>query len=212
MLRIGLTGNIAVGKSCISARFAELGAAVIDADRVSRELMKPGAPLYFRVAEAFGPNILFSDGTIDRRRLGGVVFASEEKRRLLESIAHPAIRDAISLEIAKKEKISNVVIVEAALLVETGGYKEYDRLIVAACPPATQIARLIIRDGLTEREAKARIAAQMPMDEKVSFADYVIDTSGSLESTLEQVDVIYRVNFRKYPGYILPPRKRAQFQ
>ena len=192
MLRIGLTGNIAVGKSCASTRFSELGAAIIDADRVSRELMKPGAPVYFRVVETFGENILSSDGTIDRRLLGGIVFASEEKRRLLESIAHPAIHNAVAVEIAKKEKISNIVIVEAALLVETGGYKEYDRLIVVTCPPAAQIARLIARDGLTESEANARIAAQMPQDEKVCLADYVIDASGSLESLLEQVDIIYR--------------------
>ena len=195
MLRIGLTGNIAVGKSCAAARFAELGAAVIDADRISRELMKPGAPVYFHVTEAFGPEILSDDGTIDRRRLGGVVFASEEKRRLLESIAHPAIRDAIAGEIAEKEKISNIVIVEAALMVETGGYKEYDRLIVVTCPPALQLSRLAARDGLTGSEAKARIAAQMPMDEKIRFADYIIDTSGSLEYTLEQVDSIYRKLF-----------------
>jgi len=193
MFRIGLTGNIAAGKSCASARFAELGAAVIDADRVSRELMAPGAPAYFRVAEAFGAEILSGDGTIDRRRLGGIVFASEEKRRFLESIMHPAIYDAIAAKIAEKEKISKIVIVEAALLVETGGYKEYDRLIVVTCPPATQLSRLAGRDGLTMSEAKARIAAQMPMDEKIRFADHIIDTSGSLESTLAQVDSIYRI-------------------
>jgi len=192
MLRIGLTGNIAVGKSCAAARFAELGAEVIDADRVSRELMEPGAPVYFRLTETFGPEILHSDGTIDRRRLGSIVFASEEKRRLLESITHPAIRDAIAGKIAEKEKISDVVIVEAALMIETGGYREYDRLIVVVCSPAVQLARLMARDGLAESEAKARISAQMPMEEKMRFADYVIDTSGSLKSTLEQTDAIYR--------------------
>ena len=192
MLRIGLTGNIAVGKSCAAARFTELGATVIDADRVSHELMEPGAPVYFRVMEEFGSHILHGDGTIDRRRLGAIVFASEEKKLLLESIAHPAISDAIARKIAEKEKISNIVIVEAALMIETGGYKEYDRLIVVACSPATQLARLMVRDGLTENEAKARIAAQMPMDEKIRFADYVIDTSGSLKSTMDQVDIIYQ--------------------
>ena len=208
---MGLTGNIAVGKSRAAARFAELGAAVIDADRVSREVMKPGAPAYFGVIEAFSPDILSGDGTIDRRRLGGIVFASEEKKRLLESIVHPAIRDAIAMKIAEKEKISNIVIVEAALMVETGGYKEYDRLIVVTCPPATQLARLTGRDGLTVSEAKARIAAQMPMDEKIRFADYVIDASGSIESTLEQVDIIYReLDFakflprRRFPGGLGP--------
>jgi dephospho-CoA kinase len=193
MLRIGLTGNIAVGKSLASARFAELGAAAIDADSVSRELMAPGTTAYSRVIEAFGAEILSGDGMIDRRRLGSIVFASEKKRRRLESIMHPAIRDAIAAKIAEKEKISNIVIVEAALMVETGGYKEYDRLIVVNCPPAVQLARLVARDGLTESEAKVRIAAQMPMDEKIRFADYIIDTSGSPETTLEQVDTIYRM-------------------
>jgi dephospho-CoA kinase len=195
MLRIGLTGNIAVGKSCASARFAELGAAVIDADLVSRELMEPGAPVYFRVAEAFGPEILHDDGTIDRRRLGSVVFVSEEKRRLLESIVHPAIRDAIALKIAQigeYEKTADIVIVDAALMIETGGYREYDRLIVVACQAALQLTRLMARDGLTESEAKVRITSQMPTNKKVRFADYVIDTSDSLESTREQVDAIYR--------------------
>jgi len=192
MLRIGLTGNIAVGKSLASARFKELGAAVIDADSVSRELMEPGTPVFFHVVEEFGPEILRGDGTIDRRRLGGAVFASEEKRRLLESIVHPAIHKAIAREIAEKEKISNIVIVEAALMIETGGYKEYDRLIVAACSPSIQLSRLMARDGLTESEAKARITAQMSMDEKIHFADYVINTSGTLKSTLEQVDIIYQ--------------------
>ena len=191
-LHVGLTGNIAVGKSCAAARFTELGAAVIDADGVSHELMEPGAPAYFRVAETFGPEILRGDGTIDRRRLGEVVFASEEKRRFLESIMHPAIHDAIVRKIAEKEKISDVVIVDAALMIETGGYKEYDRLIVVACPPAVQLARLMVRDGLTESEAKARLAAQMPAEEKIRFADHVIDASGSMESTLEQVDAVYQ--------------------
>ena len=192
MLRIGLTGNIAVGKSCASARFAELGVAVIDADLVSRELMEPGAPVYALIVEEFGSNILNSDKTINRRRLGDIVFTSEEKRRLLESITHPAIHDAIARKIAEYGKKSNIVIVEASLMIETGGHKEYDRLIVAACSPVTQLARLMTRDGLTESEAKARITAQMPMDEKIRLADYVIDTSGSLKFTLEQVDIIYQ--------------------
>ena len=196
MVRVGLTGNIAVGKSFVAARFTELGAAVIDADRVSRELMEPGAPLYTRVAEVFGLEILNKDGTIDRRRLGSIVFASEEKRHLLAGIAHPAIHEAIARKIAEKEKTSNLVVVDAALLIETGGYREYDRLIVVACPPALQLIRLMSRDGLAENEAKARIAAQMPTDEKIRLADYVIDTSGAPERTLEQTDVIHQKLFK----------------
>ena len=192
MLRVGLTGNIAVGKSSVAARFAELGAAVIDADHVSRELMSPGKPVYFRVAEAFGQDILCCDGTIDRRKLGSVVFISKEKRRLLEGIVHPLIRDAITGKIAESMKTSTIVIVEAALMIETGGYKEYDRLIVVSCPPAVQLARLTSRDGLTEIDALARISAQMPSDVKIRFADHVIDTSGTLMSTTEQTDAVYR--------------------
>ena len=191
MLRIGLTGNIAVGKSSVAARFAELGAAVIDADQISRELMKPGAPLFFRMVKEFGTEILSGDGTINRRSLGYAVFASEEKRRLLEGITHPAIHDAIARKIAENEKTSNIVIVEAALLVETGGYSEYDRLVVVTCSPAMQLSRLTERDGLTENEAKTRIASQMPSEEKIRFADYVIDASGSLKSTLDQADIIF---------------------
>ena len=192
MLHVGLTGNIAVGKSCAAARFAELGAAVIDADRVSRELMETGAAVYFRVVETFGPEILRGDGTIDRRKLGSIVFASEEKRRLLESIVHPAIRDAIARKIDEKKNIADILIVDAALMIETGWHKEYDRLIVVTCPPDVQLARLMTRDGLTENEAKARIAAQMPTAEKIRFADYVIDAGDSIESTLTQTDAIYR--------------------
>jgi dephospho-CoA kinase len=192
MLRIGLTGNIAVGKSCVSARFAALGAAVIDADHISRELMEQGAPVYSRVVKEFGTKILRHDGTIDRRRLGNIVFASEDKRRLLESITHPAIHAAIDRKIAELEKASKIIIVEAALMIETGGYREYDRLIVVSCSPAMQLSRLMTRDLLTESGAKTRIAAQMPTDEKVCFADYVIDASGSIESTMDQVNIIYK--------------------
>ena len=176
----------------MAARFGELGAAIIDADQISRELMKPGAPLFFRVVKEFGAEILNGDGAINRRRLGDTVFASEEKRRLLESIMHPAIRGAIARKIAENEKISHIVVVEAALLIETGGYREYDRLVVVTCSPAVQLARLMARDGLTENEAKTRIAAQMPSDKKIHFADYVIDASDSLKSTLEQADIIFQ--------------------
>jgi len=194
MSRIGLTGNIAVGKSSASAHFTRLGAFVIDADRVAHGVLERGTPVFRRVVEAFGADILGEGGAIDRRRLGDVVFASEEKRLLLNSLVHPAVRGAIADRIAAREADSpgGVVIVDAALLVETGGYRDYDRLVVVACDPALQLRRLMARDGLPEAAAKARIAAQMPMEEKVRAADYVIDTSGTFEATQRQVEAVYR--------------------
>ncbi|MDR1727754.1 MAG: dephospho-CoA kinase [Acidobacteriota bacterium] len=194
MPHVGLTGNIAVGKSCASAHFARLGAFVIDADRVAHGLFERGAPTYRRVVEAFGEGVLGEDGEIDRRRLGDIVFASEEKRLLLNGIAHPAVRDAIAGKVAARDAVApgGVVIIDAALLVETGGYRRYDRLIVVACGAEQQLGRLMARDRLSEAAARSRIAAQMPMEEKVRFADYVIDTSGTFDATRAQVEAVYR--------------------
>ena len=194
MLHVGLTGNIAVGKSCVSARFTELGAFVIDADHVAHELFDYGTPTYKRVVEAFGHDIIHENGTINRTTLGDIVFTSEEKRLLLNSIVHPAVHEAISQKIAERETTTpdGIIIVDAALLVETGRHGEYDRLIVIACDAAQQLERLMSRDHLSEKAAKARIAAQMPMMEKIRLADYVIDTSGTFDSTRKQVENVYR--------------------
>jgi dephospho-CoA kinase len=194
MPHVGLTGNIAVGKSCASTHFTRLGAFVIDADRIAHKLFDCGTPTYRRVVEAFGTEILREDETIDRRRLGDIVFASEEKRLLLNGIVHPAVYDAIASKIVARESEvpGGVIIVDAALLVETGGYREYDRLIVVACDSVQQLKRLMARDNLSEEAAKARIAAQMPMSEKIRLADYVIDTSGTFDSTQKQVEAVYQ--------------------
>ena len=194
MLHVGLTGNIATGKSYAAAHFEQLGAHVIDADRVVHELLKSGTPTYQKIVDAFGEGILLEDGSIERSRLAEIVFFNEEKRSLLNSITHPAVKDGIKRRISlfDQKREAGIVIVDAALMVETGGYRDYHRLIVVACDRSLQLARLMNRDGLTEHEALARMTSQMPIEEKIKLADYVIDTSGTLKSTENQVDAIYR--------------------
>lgn len=194
MLRVGLTGNIASGKSVAASMFARLGAMVIDADAVSHELLAPGSETAQKVVEAFGPDILDSRGAVDRKKLGRLVFSDPEKRRLLNSLMHPAIREEIRrrMESAREESPRGIVIVDAALMIETGNHRMYDRLIVVTCRPELQVTRIMSRDGLSEAEARARMEAQMPPEEKVKLADYVIDTSGTIDVTREQVEAIYR--------------------
>jgi dephospho-CoA kinase len=193
MLHVGLTGNIASGKSSAALFFAELGAHVIDADRVVHLLLKSGTPVYGKVVAAFGERILSSTGEIDRRILGRMVFSDADKRLLLNSLTHPAVESEILRRIGELEQSASrgIIIVDAALLIETGGYKMYHRIIVVTCDPALQVSRLITRDGLTEVEAGARIASQMPMGEKLKLANYTIDTSKTLKHTREQVEAIY---------------------
>jgi dephospho-CoA kinase len=194
MLRVGLTGNIATGKSYASMKFAELGAHVIDADRIVHELLVGDSKIVKKIVESFGEEILARDGSIDRRALGKIVFSDPEKRLLLNSLTHPEIGAEILRRISELEQISEtgIVIVEAALMVESGSYEKYHRLIVVTCDSALQISRLVDRDALTQEEASARIRSQMPMEEKLKLADYRIDTSGTLKQTHEQVEAIYR--------------------
>jgi len=194
MLHAGLTGNIASGKSCASMKFAELGAHVIDADRIVHELLNRGTNTYKRILESFGNEILCGDGSIDRKVLGRIVFSDQEKRLLLNRLTHPAVGGEIERRILELEQIEacGIVIVEAALMVETGAYERYHRLIVVSCDPAVQISRLMSRDNLSIEEAKARIGAQMPVGEKLKLAHYTIDTSSTLRQTQLQVESVYR--------------------
>ena len=194
MLHVGLTGNIGSGKSTTVLIFAELGAHVIDADKVAHELLAPGSQVYANVLQAFGEAYLDPDGTINRRKLGEVVFASPEKLRLLNSLTHPEVRTVVLGRIVELEQSvrNGIVIVDAALMVESGFYKLFDKIIVASCDPALQISRVMSRDGLSAEEAKARIAAQMPVAEKLKVAHYTIETSGTWKQTREQTEAIYR--------------------
>jgi dephospho-CoA kinase len=193
MLHVGLTGNIASGKSHAASIFAELGAHIIDADQVVHELLSCGTKTYNRIVEAFGEQIFDQDRKIDRRRLAQLVFFDEKQRLLLNSLIHPDVGEEILRRIFQLEQSSSrgIVIVHAALIIETGGYRMYHRLIVVTCDPTMQLSRLIRRDNLTEKEAGARIASQMPIEGKIKFADYTIDTSGTLKRTRDQVEAIY---------------------
>lgn len=194
MLHAGLTGNIASGKSSAAQFFAELGAHVIDADRIAHSLLQSGTRTYRKIVEAFGDRILSPAGEIDRRILGRLVFSDADQREVLNALTHPAVEAEITRRMEEFERSSpcGILIVDAALMIETGGHKMYHCLVVVACDPSLQVSRLMNRDGLTESEAKARMASQMPIEEKLKLADYTIDASGTFKQTREQVESIYR--------------------
>ena len=188
-LLVGLTGGIATGKSAVSAMFAHLGAKVVDADLLAREVVMPGQPAYTQIVREFGPEVLQADGRLDRKRLGAIVFADADKRKRLEQLTHPAIRARQQriLSVYEEEAFEGIVIWDVALLIESGGAKSMDRVVVVIADGDTEIARLMARDGLPEEEARRRIASQMPLAEKVKVADYVIDNSGSRAQTERRV-------------------------
>jgi len=191
---VGLTGNIACGKSVVARMFEELGARAINADQIARLVVKPGEPAWHEIVETFGAEILNHDGSINRGVLGEIIFNNKEKREILNSITHPRIVEGIKelVEQFDKEKVE-VVIVEAALIVEKGGMKSIiGELIVVSADEETQIARLANRDGLSREEALTRIKSQMPLSEKMKYATYVIDNSGTLEETREQVEKVWK--------------------
>ena len=193
VLRVGLTGGIATGKSTIARTFAALGATVIDADDIAHRLIDRGAAAYDRVVAAFGREVLRDDGSIDRGRLGRIVFGDAQRRGQLESILHPLIRAEAAARIERQTRLgSRIAITNAALLVEAGLYSDYDRLVVTHCDTAVQIERLMSRDRMSEQDARARIAAQMPAAEKVKLAHYTIDTSDGFAPTEMRARAVYR--------------------
>ncbi|HVN09875.1 MAG TPA: dephospho-CoA kinase [Patescibacteria group bacterium] len=189
MLRVGLTGGIASGKSTVAARLRELGLTVLNADLLAHELMAPGQPAYEDVVREFGRGVLAADGTVDRKKLGEIVFRDAERRERLNAIVHPRVIAAREEELKRmeEEEPDGIAIIEAALLIEAGYYKKLDRLIVCSCRPEQQVERLRAR-GLSEEEARQRIAAQLPLEEKLRLADEVVDCSGTVEETLRQTD------------------------
>jgi len=192
-LLVGLTGGIATGKSTVSAMFAHLGARVIDADVLAREVVFPGQPAYAQIVLEFGREVLQEDGHLDRKRLGAMVFRDPARRKRLEEITHPAIRKRQEriLSVLEEEAFGGIVIWDAALLIESGGQKGMDRVVVVVTDPATELARLIARDAIPEEEARHRIASQMPVTVKAKFADYVVDNSGTRAETEERVREVY---------------------
>ena len=192
-LLVGLTGSIGTGKSTVSRMFAHLGARVLDADVLAREVVMPGQPAYLKIVEEFGPQVVQEDGALDRKALGLIVFADPARRKRLEEITHPAIglRQQRILSVLDEEAFEGIVIWDVALLFETGGVARMDRVVVVATDPDTELARLMARDGLTEDAARGRIASQMPVAEKAKRAHYMIDNSGSRADTEQQVKAVY---------------------
>jgi len=193
MLRVGLTGSIAVGKSFVASIFSDLGCHVLDADETAREVVLPGSAGLAAVAEAFGNDVLNPDGTLNRQRVGEIVFADEEKRQQLNHILHPFIiarQDEIMRE-WEREDPDGIGIIDAALMIESGGYRRFDKLIVVHCRPEVQLERLMLRNKLSRDEAQARIDAQMPQAEKQKYADFLIDTSDGFELTRTRTQEVH---------------------
>lgn len=193
MLKVGLTGSIAVGKTHVCRVLEELGCRVIDADRVAREVVEPGEPGLEKIVKHFGAEVLDEDGRLDRARLGAIVFSDPAQRQLLNSLLHPLVIEAQDDWISRQEREEpdGIAVVDAALMIESGGYRRFDKLIVVWCEPEIQLRRLMARNDLDESEAKQRIASQMDQQEKKKFADYLIDTSGTFEETDEQVHQVF---------------------
>jgi dephospho-CoA kinase len=189
VLRVGLTGGIASGKSTVASLFAELGVEIIDTDEIARELVVPGSPALAAIVERFGSEVLSQDGELDRRRLRALVFADEARRRELEAILHPPIRQEAMARAAAST--AAYVILAVPLLFETGFDRLVDRRLVVDCPESQQLARLTARDGVSIEAARAMLAAQMNRAERRAAADDLIDNSGSLESTRSQVQTLH---------------------
>ncbi|MBK7392577.1 MAG: dephospho-CoA kinase [Chloracidobacterium sp.] len=190
MLKVGLTGSIAVGKSFVCDCLRGLGCHVLDADQTSRDVVAKGTDGLAAIVSKFGDEVLEPDGELDRKKMGSIVFADDEKRQLLNSIVHPRVFEAQNkwIEEVEKHDPNGIAIIDAALMIESGGYKRFDKLIVVWCEPEIQLQRLMSRDGFDENTAKMRIAAQMPQDEKKRFADHLIDTSQGFDDTRRQVE------------------------
>lgn len=193
MLRVGLTGGLACGKSFVGKALAALGCHLIEADELGHRVLEPGGAAYDDVVRAFGAGILDRDGAIDRKRLAAEVFSQPERLALLNSFVHPRVFQ-LEEELMAQFKMADphgIAVVEAAILIETGSYKKFDRLIVVTCDERSQMARALARDKAGRDDVVARLNRQMPVSEKLKLADYVIDTSGTRDETLRQTRDVY---------------------
>lgn len=195
MLKVGLTGSIAVGKTFVCGVLAELGCTVLDADKTAREVVERGTEGLERIVREFGHEVLDADGALDRKRLGAIVFGDPAKRALLNSIVHPLVIERQDRWLSEQEgrDPEGIAVIDAALMIESGGYKRFDQLIVVWCEADVQLRRLMERDKLTETEARRRIEAQMPQSEKKKYADHLINTSLGFEDTRRQTEDVFRV-------------------
>lgn len=194
MLSVGLTGGLASGKTFVGQALAQLGCHLIEADELGHQVLLPGAEAYDAVLNEFGNEILDDEGQIDRAKLGELVWDAPERLKKLSSFVHPPVIAREERMLAEISRIDPraIVVVAAAILVETGRYKRFDRLIVVVCNLEQQIERATRRGPYTREQVLARLNRQLPMEEKLRVADYVIDTSGDKEKTLEQVQAVYK--------------------
>lgn len=188
MRRVALTGGIATGKSYVAARIRRAGVPVVDADVLARDVVSPGTPGFAAVVARFGPGVVAVDGHLNRPALGAIVFTDPEARRDLESIVHPAVRAGIEAFMAAVPPDTAFAVADIPLLFETGRSHEFDVVVVAACTPEQQLARVVARDGLSTEQARARLAAQWPIADKVRLAHHVVDTGGTFADTDAAVD------------------------
>lgn len=193
MLVVGLTGAMCTGKSTVSSMFAELGCLIIDADQVARQLVEPEQPAWRRIVRIFGKEILNKDKSLDRKKLAAIIFADAGKRKLLNSILHPFIlkEEERLVKEAAKQGNQKIAIVSAALMIEAGTYKRFQKIIVVACSKETQIERIMKRENISRKEALQRWSAQLSSKEKKKYANYVINTSGPFPKTRKQVVQVY---------------------
>jgi dephospho-CoA kinase len=193
MLKVGLTGGLACGKTFVGEALASYGCLLIQADELGHQVLEPGGEAYESVVHEFGRGILDSQGRIDRTLLAAQVFENPERLKALNSLVHPPVvrrEDEWTAEFAARQP-DGIAVVEAAILIETGSYKRFDRLILVVCSEEQQVERAMRRNGAMEADIRARLRRQMPLTEKRKFADYVIDTSGSKEETLRQTHAVY---------------------
>ncbi|MEV5935663.1 dephospho-CoA kinase [Streptomyces sp. NPDC052079] len=205
MLTVGLTGGIGAGKSEVSRLLVECGAVLIDADRIAREVVAPGTPGLAAVVDAFGENILTADGSLDRQKLGSIVFADPEKLALLNSIVHPLV-GARSRELEEAAPDDAVVVHDVPLLTENGLAPLYDLVIVVDASPETQLERLVSKRGMTEEDARARMAAQATREQRRAIADMIIDNDGTLDELEQRVKDVCSELVRRARA----PRKPSQ--
>ncbi len=193
MLKVGLTGGYATGKSFVASELHRFGCKIIYADKIGHEVLQPDGEAYLPTIETFGPEILAPDATIDRKRLGAIVFASPELLKKLNSIVHPAVfhLEENMLSEFLRDDPSSIAVIEAAILIETGRYRDFDRIILTTCSEEIQIARALSRDKLQREQVLARLRNQMSSEEKKAYTHYVIDTGRPKEETTKQVESVF---------------------
>ena len=195
MLTVGLTGGIACGKSQVLKEFQKLGVYAIDADKIAHRVIRPGRPAHQAIVAAFGSDYLADNGAVDRKKLGNLIFSDEQARKTLNAIVHPFVFEEqdrlISQFRGEDHPKSPIVMVDAALMCETGSYRKYDFLLVVYCQHEIQLSRLMARDGFSEDEAVLRIQSQMPLLDKLELSDYIIENSGTLSRVSEQVKQVF---------------------